>query len=372
MKRTIAVVISLLLLLAVAAGIWKSRQTSSDAATSPTAAIGDLLAKPTKTLRLLTGSAKFSLLQDPDMVALLKQEGIKLELSKSGAFEQDKAKLEEFDAIWPAGANQAADWAALIPGASNIPVMSTPLALASWSALMPVLEKNGLAKMSGKTHGDFHLEKALPLMLAGKRWNQLQDNTVFAVNKSFLINTPDLRKSNTSALYVAALAYLHNNQEVPQSRDKAEQLAKDLTPLITRQGFQESTLAGPFEDYLGQGMGKAPLVLIYESQFVEARLAKKLRDSHILLYPQPGLVMKHILIGRTEGGKQLGQILANNPQAQKIIARYGFRTNDPALFAAQSKELSLDAPDLINLVETPNTVILDSMVQTIVNSMENK
>ena len=33
--------------------------------------------------------------------------------------------------------------------------------------------------------------------------------------------------------------------------------------------------AGPFEDYVEIGMGKAPLVMIYESQFIEYALAQK-------------------------------------------------------------------------------------------------
>ncbi|MBI3229000.1 MAG: hypothetical protein HYZ45_02075 [Burkholderiales bacterium] len=369
MKQTVAIVLSVLLALAVALGIWKSKNTPTD---SKSNSLLSLTSPPAKKVRLLTGSAKFSYLQDPEMQALLRKNGIELELIKSGSFEQDKGQAVDLDAVWPAGANQANDWQALMPGSTSHPVMSTALALASWKALLPVFEKNGLGKVSANAHGDFYLDKALPMMLAGKRWSDLQDNTVFAVNKSFLINTPDLRKSNTSALYIAALAYIHNKNEVPQQKDAAEQMAKLLAPLITRQGFQEGTLAGPFEDYLGQGMGKAPLVLIYESQFLEARSQKKLNDQHFLLYPQPGLLLKHVLIAKTESGKKLGTLLATDPDAQKIAARFGFRTNDPAIFSAHAKELGLDAPPLLNLAETPSTAILDSMVQTIVNIMESK
>lgn len=374
MKRFVAIAVSLLLAIAVGAGIWKSNASKNGQIPSDVSSILTLPGSHAelKTVKLLVGSAKHSLLQDAELNAILQKNGIKLALLKSSAFEQDKAQIGELDAVWPAGANQANDWGTLLPGSSSHVIMSTPLALASWRQLMPVFEKNGLAKMSGANHGDFFLDKALPMMLDGKRWNQLQDNTVFAVNKSFLINTPDIRKSNTSSLYIASLAYVRNNNEVPQQTEKAVQLAKELTPLITRQGFQEGTLAGPFEDYLGQGMGKAPLVLIYESQFLEAKRNQKLRDNHILLYPQPGLVLKHILVGKSEAGKQLGKLLAEDPQIQKIIAKYGFRTNDVGVFAAQAKELGLDAPELLNLAEAPSTSILDSMTQTINQTLENK
>jgi hypothetical protein len=42
-----------------------------------------------------------------------------------------------------------------------------------------------------------------------------------------------------------------------------------MSSLFLRQGFQESSSAGPFEDDTTMGMGKAPLVMIYESQFLE-------------------------------------------------------------------------------------------------------
>ncbi|CAN5402784.1 hypothetical protein BH11PSE11_BH11PSE11_14810 [soil metagenome] len=370
MKKFIGLILSLLIIVAVGAGIYKSnaeKKETDQVRTTDASPSGNW-----RTVKLLTGSAKFGFLKDPALTAILEKEGIRLELIKSGAFAQDKTKAAELDAAWPAGANVAADWSTAMKGSSTYPVFSTPLAIASWKALMPTLEKNGLAKSTGPTHGDFFLEKALPLMLKSTRWNQLKDNDVFSVNKGFLVNTPDVRKSNTGSLYIAALAYIQNGNEVPQDVDKAASMAESLSPLITRQGFQEATLAGPFEDYIGQGMGKAPLVLIYESQFIEAKRGGKLRDNHLLLYPQPGLVLKHVLVGKTEAGKKLGELLSTNPGIQTIAAQYGFRTNDPTLFVKETKALGLDAPDLLNLAEMPSTTVLDAINNTIINKLESK
>ncbi|MES2934143.1 MAG: hypothetical protein V4805_11730 [Pseudomonadota bacterium] len=371
MKKYIGVLLSLLVILAVAAGAYKSFSSKKTVETGKPGVFFDITPQQ-KTVKLLTGSAKFAFLKDPALAAILQKQGITLDLVKSGAFEQDQAKVGELDAAWPAGANVAADWSGLMKGSATYPIFSTPLAIASWKALMPVFEKNGIAKMSGPTHGDFYLEKSLPLMLNATRWNQLKDNDVFNFNKSFLVNTPDLRKSNTGALYIAALAYIQNGNEVPQDIAKAEAMAEKLSPLITRQGFQEGTLAGPFEDYIGQGMGKAPLVLIYESQFIEAKRGGKLSDKHILLYPQPGLVLKHVFVGKSEAGKKLGELLSTNPEIQKIAAQYGFRTNDPAVFNAEAKALGLDAPELLNLAESPSTAIFNAMNQTIIQKLESK
>ena len=383
MKKNLGVVLSVLVLIAVAAGGYKSYINNVEGNKNGTASgnspgglnlpgLGSSHPETqnAQSLKLLVGSAKFAFLKDPKLTEILAKEGIALDLIKSESFEKDKVRLAELDAVWPAGSNSAADWTATIPAAATFPVFSTPLALASWKALMPVFETSGLAKTTGAAHGDFYLDKALPLMLKGVRWNQLQGNTVFNVNKGFLVTTPDLRKSNTGALYIATLAYIQNGNEVPTDAGKAEALTDKLAPLITRQGFQEETLAGPFEDYLGQGMGKAPLVLIYESQFLEAKRAGKLGDNHFLLYPQPGLVLKHIFVAKSANGKKLGELLANNKDIQKIAAQYGFRTNDQKVFAQEAKAIGLDAPELLNLADTPTTPVLEAMTAALIRKMD--
>lgn len=373
MKKGIAIFVSLLVLAAVVAGGVKSYRDKQERAALPGAERGAQaqLAGKLAQVRLLTGSAKFAFLKDPALTVILAKEGLALDLVKSGAFAADVAKVGEYGAVWPAGANAANDFATAMKGsATTYSVFSTPLAIASWRSLLPVLEKNGLAKAGGPNHGEFLLDKALAMMLAAKRWNQLSGNDVFAVNKGLLVNTPDVRKSNTGALYVAALAYVKNGNDVPQTLDKAEALAAELSPLITRQGFQEGTLAGPFEDYIGQGMGKAPLVLVYESQFVEAKRDGKLRPDHLLLYPQPGLVLKHVLVARTPEGKRLGELLSTHPEIQKIAAKYGFRTNDPKVFEAEMKALGLDAPGLLNLAEAPSSALFDAMNQVLIRKLE--
>lgn len=327
------------------------------------------VAKKLTSVRVLVGSAKFGFLSDPKLTEILASEGFSLVLTKTDATTPSSASGVEFDAALPAGANAAKDFAIAWKSAGIYQVFSTPLALASWKQLVPVLEANGLAKNSSG-HIDFYLEKALPLMLDGRRWNQLKGNTAFDVNKGFLVNTPDIRMSNTGALYVAVLSSIQNGQRMPSSVSEGAEFADKLSALITRQGFQDGTLTGPFEDYVGQGMGKAPLVLVYESQFVEAKREGKLRDTHVLLYPQPSIVLKHVLVARSEAGKRLGELLSTNVEIQKIAARYGFRTGDPAIFADSMKELGLDAPNLPRAAEEPSTDVLDAITRTLVKKLE--
>lgn len=320
-------------------------------------------------VKLLTGSAKFNFLKDPELARVLADNCLELQLTKSGSFADDSIKAKEFDAVWPAGANAAADFAKVLGSSQTYPIFSTPLAIASWNQLIPVLKSNGLVKNASANSATFEMDRALELMMKSTRWNQLKDNTVFDVNKSFLVNTPDVRKSNTGALFVGALAYIQNGHEVPSDIAKAQALTETLSPVITKQGFQEGTLAGPFEDYLGQGIGKAPLVLIYESQFVEAKKAGQLKKNHVLLYPRPGMVLKHVLVAKSENGQKLGEILSSAP-IQQLAANYGFRTNDSAIFEKAMADLGLPAPELVDLADAPSTLVLDSMLKTLINKVE--
>ncbi|NLR74888.1 hypothetical protein [Leeia aquatica] len=381
-RKILGVILSLALLLAVAAGIWKSTRgaagSGDDASTVPASVPAGAMATTAQvpancnTVSVLTGSAKFAYLQDARVIARLQKENLCLQLTKSGSFKDDLPKLSNFDAIWPAGSNAALDVQQGLkgqPGVTAQPVFSTPLVMASWSPLLPVLSSNGLLETRDDV-SNLLLDKTLPLMLEGKRWNQLQNNAVFPVNKGILVNTPDLRKSNTGMLYIALLAWVRNHGEVPANSEAAVKLADELAPLMTRQGFQEGTLAGPFEDYIGQGMGKAPLVLIYESQFVEAKRQGKLRDKHVLIYPRPSLVLKHIWVSRSNAGQRVGQLLASDPDLQKIAAEYGFRTNDPKVFEAAMQSIKLPAPELIELADMPATHVLDAMQDAIVARFE--
>lgn len=370
MKKGVGIALTAILAIGLVAAVVKSFNNGKQAETAPEQT--QQASSQVQIVKVLTGSAKFAFLQDPEVVQILESEGIQLELTKSGAFESDAVNIKQYDAVWPAGSNAASDFTRAYVAnkiqPKSFPIFSTPLTIASWKALLPTLKRSGMV-VENQGHYDLKLSEALPFMLAGKRWNQLPDNTAFAVNKSFLVNTSDIRNSNTAALYIATLAYMQNKEEVPQNQQTALALADDLAPVILRQGFQEETLSGPFDDYLGVGMGKAPLVLVYESQFVDAKRQNKIKDSQILLYPQPGMVTKHVLLSRTSNGAKLGELLASNPKIQAKAAQYGFRINDPEQLKKTWAEFKMQAPELLNLGEAPDSKLLDSMVKAIVAKM---
>ena len=126
MNKNLAVLLSILILLAVSAGVYKSYKEKS--ATQPTLSgatvSGSTQISPSSLpganlppLKLITGSAKFALLKDPDLTRLLEKHGIRLELIKSGAFEADKLRAGEIDAAWPPAQGPPPTGAAFYPAA---------------------------------------------------------------------------------------------------------------------------------------------------------------------------------------------------------------------------------------------------------------
>lgn len=86
----------------------------------------------------------------------------------------------------------------------------------------------------------------------------------------------------------------------------------------------------------------------------------------MLLYPQPGIFSKHVLIPLTPAGARLGEVLANDPALQRLAARAGYRTRDASLFRAEVKTSGVTVPDtLLDTADLPSQEVLEAMISTI-------
>lgn len=312
---------------------------------------------------VMTGSAKFGFLNDPRVVQELDKACLTLKLTKTGSIESDLEKAKAVDAVWPAGVSAADEFAKL--GGSKIQVFNTVLAVASWKPLLPVMESQKYVSAQ-KGYEQLELNAILPDMVAGKKWTDIPSNNSFPINKSILVSMPNPEMSQTTQQMMALLGYVSNGNVLMQDAQAADKLGAELKPLITRQGFQESTLAGPFEDYTGApGMGKVPLVLVYESQFVEAKKNGLIRDKHVLLYPNPSMLLKHVWVGYSPKGVKLGELLAKNTVIQKVAAEYGYRTNNPAVFEEHMKSIGMAAPELLNQADIPAPAVMDRFISVL-------
>ncbi len=306
----------------------------------------------------LAGSEKMGFLQDPRVAAALAQGHLRLAVRKEGSREMAMSpELKQQDFVFPAGA-PGANKAKQVAGVKqDFTPFYTVMAVASWRPIADLLVRNGVARKQGEGWYTLDLARLVGWMKEGRRWKDVPGNTAYPVNKSILVSTTDVRTSNSAAMYLALVSYVLNNGEVVASDEAVARVAPVVQPMFSKQGYQESSSAGPFDDYVSMGMGKEPLVMVYEAQFIEylARtpVAKRNPDM-VLLYPSPTVFTKHTLVPLNERGAHLGQLLVEQPGLQELAAEYGLRVADGAMFNELQAARGIRVPQtLVDVIDPP-------------------
>lgn len=370
MKKFLGPALALLLLVGVVVGIVFSARdkqaSASDAQNVAAAGAGSAPAAPGKTtVRILTGSEKLDFLRDPELAKALDAEGIVLDVQKAGSREiASHPDLKTFDVAYPAGVAAAQKIATATGSRRMSNSFYTPMAVASWKQLLPPLEANSIVRRQGGAYYIADMHKLVGMMEQGARWKDLQPNPAYAVSKSVLIGSTDVRTSNSAAMYLALVSYVANGDNVVDSDAAADQVVDRLLGLFSKQGYQESSSSGPFEDYVTMKLGKSPLVMVYEQQFLQYAFRQASIDPDmVLLYPQPTVLTKHTIVALTEKGARFADVFERNPEVRKIASRYGFRGSDNAALFAEAKARKIEMPQtLVDVVDPPTYDLLERMI----------
>lgn len=354
LRRVLGPLLTLILVVGVGAGLWYSASNA-------------LRARQVVTIRGLIGSEKEEFFRDERVVAALRRLGLHVEIEKAGSREiATKLNNGAYDFAFPAGIPGAQKIQAEKPGSKAYDVFFTPMAVASWQPIAEILVANGIAKDEGAYY-TLDMAKYLEKVQADTRWNQLESNDAYNVNKRVLITSTDIRRSNSAAMYLALSSYVFNGNSIVQSNYSPELLTK-LEKLFFEQGFTEYSSEAPFEDYLVMGMGKAPMVMIYEAQFITqtARAGSSMNQEMVLLYPDPNLYTKHILITFNASAEKLGEALKSDAELQKLEVEYGFRNSNLAYQQEFWQKHTIELPQtLLNVIEPPSYEVIESLIQQI-------
>lgn len=268
--------------------------------------------------------------------------------------------------------NQIVDAAkkAGVPATMVSPIY-TPMVIASWSPIAKILAANGMATQGKDGGWTVDITQLTQAMLDKKRWKDFKDAQAYDVNKSVLVSTTDVRKSNSAAMYLALTAYAVNGNEMVTDRAAAQKAASTVLGLFKRQGYQENYVNGNFDDYASIGIGKTPMAFIYENQMVSYALTKKgLADGMVLLYPQPTLFNKVVFVATTERSKKLGELLATDTELQRLAVEFGFRIADSAYFAQAAKGVGLTVDEHITqVIDPPSFELMGQMIESITQGM---
>jgi hypothetical protein len=359
--------LGVLVLAGVVAGIWYSASEKT-AGNSIAAKFSQRVA-----VRVVSGSEKLNLLKDERLARVLERQGITLEVQRAGSREiANLPDLKSYDVAFPAG-QPAAEKIRMSTGVKrSATAFSTPMVVASFKPIAEVLAANGVVRQEAGAYWIVDMGKLLDLMASGKRWRDLSKNSAFAVGKSVLVSTTNVSTSNSAAQFLALGSYLFNNSEMVTTYEQADKAAAKVAPLFARQGYQESSSSGPFEDYLTIGMGKTPLVWIYEAQFLEQALQHAVKPDMVLLYPRPTIFTKHVMVALSDKGVRFVEAMSD-PEAMRIATEYGYRSEGAGLEAikSQAKSKGLTLPDLVDLVDAPSYDMLEHMIVAIEASRDS-
>ncbi len=366
-RKITAAGLGLVLLGAVAGGVWYSNQDVKATATQSAQIAAEQANQIT--LHGLIGSEKENFFNDPRVKDELKAQGLTVIVEKVGSRAiVGKYDPKTYDFGFPSGAPSALELKQKAHAANVYTPFYTPMVLASWRPIAEILVANGIAKREGDIYYVVDLPKLISLISAGTRWRDLKDSAAFSTGKAVLIGSTDVRTSNSAAMYLALASYEANKEQIVQSQQDVDQVMATVAPLFLRQGFQEQSSAGPFEDYLALGMGKAPLLMAYESQLVEVWLKQpdKLKGDMVLLYPKPTVYSKHILVPFTPAGERLGAALERDPKLQQLAHEYGFRTAGNSKGPDEWDKRGIKVPAvLVDVIDPPSYEWLERMIHAI-------
>jgi hypothetical protein len=349
-RRLAAIGLAVLLIIGVGYGIVTSAR--------------DALGPPAATIHGLIGSEKAPFFNDPRVLAAFKRGGFTVTTSTAGSRQIAGADLSKEDFAFPAGVPAAEKIRRDHAGSVAVVPFYTPMAVATWKPIVALLEAAGVAHT---TNSVTTLNVAAYMQLVDKntRWRDLPGNTTYPVNKSILITSTDVRKSNSAAMYLALTSYVANGDNIIENDAEVAPIMDRLAPLFLRQGFVASSTEEPFDDYLVQGIGKSPMVMIYESQFVQRAAAAdgSITQDMVLMYPDPTIFSKHTYVGLTANGIRLGDFLTNDPELRTLATEYGFRTTDTAAFAKFVADHKLTVPSsIIDVIDPPTYEALEAMI----------
>ncbi|MCQ4628165.1 hypothetical protein KBX17_10205 [Corynebacterium sp. CCUG 65737] len=313
------------------------------------------------------GSEKREYFEDPEVVDRLTELGFTVNFTTAGSRRiANETNLAQQDFVFPSSGPAAQK---ITDQDSNYSVeypFFSPMAVATFKPIARILEKEGVAtEAAGKYTLD--VGEFITLTQQGKRWRDF--GNTFPSQRNVQVATTDIRTSNSAAMWLAILAWEFGESN-PDKADDIGWLTNQIAPFFTGQGYTQSSSAGPFADYLSQGMGAVPMVLVYEAQFLGEQMkeSSRIKDDMVLMHLEPTVLANHGIVGISPEGKELAQALASDQELQQLAARHGFRpaTGDYLTTAMEGHGLGSPA-HYDNSVDPPSFDRMEKLIEGVGN-----
>lgn len=318
------------------------------------------------------GSEKKPFFDDPEVKAVFAGHGLDVQVRTAGSRQiATSVDLTGVDFAFPSSAPAAEKLKETTGRSTAYAPFYSPMAIATFTPIVQLLQGAGLAHRDANGQWLLDVAAYLDTVAAGTRWNQLPGAAqAYDSTRSLLVSSTDIRTSNSAAMYLAIASYVANDDNVVSTAAQRDGVIDAMAALFLQQGFSASSSEEPFDDYLSQGIGSKPLVMIYEAQFLGRQMNDATKTSvtpeMVLMYPSPTVLSKHTLIPLTDAGDQVGQLLTDDADLQRLAAQYGFRPADPAVFASTLQAHGLAVPATpVDVVEPPSYETLEAMIDEI-------
>lgn len=318
------------------------------------------------TVRGVIGSEKLPFFADKRVQDVFRANGLDVEVDPAGSRQiATTVRLDNYDFAFPSSSPAADKLLATHPAARTYAPFSSPMAVATFTPIADLLTQAGVVRPGTKL---LDMHRYLQLAAAGTRWDQLPANTAFPARKNVLLSTTAPCQSNSAAMYLGIASYAANKDAVVGDTAAAAAVLPAVQPLFRDQGYVPQSTEVLFEDYLSAGMGRVPMALIYEAQYLAEALDTdpKLPANATLLYPSPTVYSRHTLVPLEPAGDRVGELLTTDPDLIRLAAQFGFRPTDPRPFAEAVKARGIpEPPALVDVVEPPSFDVLEGMLTSL-------
>lgn len=356
MKRRLSIGLAVVLSAAVVAVVVWGRPDDAEGGEA-----GDLTV-----VRGVIGSEKLAFFSDRRVIDAFAKQGLKVEVDTAGSRQlATSVDLDKYEFAFPSSSPAAQKIQRDRKTTAAHTPFQSPMAVATFEPIVQLLQAAGVVVKGPGDYLVLDVAEYLELTEAGTRWDQLPGNTAYPARKNVLITTTNPAESNSAAMYLSIVSFVANGNTVVGTPEQEAAVLPDVARLFRDQGYTQNSTEGPFEDYLAAGMGKTPLALIYESQYLDRvlRADGAIRPDMRLLYLAPTVYSKHTLVPLSDKGDQVGELLSTDPELGRLAATFGFRTNDPRLFAGVVGD---KAPaDLVDAVEPPSFETLERLLDAV-------
>jgi hypothetical protein len=225
-------------------------------------------AAPLTVVRGVIGSEKLPYFQDAAVIQVFRDNGFDVQVDTAGSRQiATTVDLSKYDFAFPAGVPAAQKIRTDRKAKTSYSPFYTPMAIATFKPIAQLLMGAGIAKDTG-SYISLDVKSFLAAVAKNTRWSDLPGNTSYQATKSILITSTDIRTSNSAAMYLSLASYVANGNNIVQDSSQASAVLPAVDPIFLRQGLTASSSEEPFQDYLSIGVGKTPMVMIYEAQFL--------------------------------------------------------------------------------------------------------